>query len=584
MSRFPHLEGLEGLAPTPRREWIPYVSLQRKFETAQPYDDRAWEARAGLDAHLGLGSEAQLDLTLRPDFGQVEVDQAVLNLGTVETFFPEKRPFFLEGMDIFKVPGPTLFYSRRLGRGLEGPGPEQRVRDWPKAAEIAAAAKFTAKYPGGLALGVLGAGLEAARAAVEEAPGAPSHIEIAPYTSAAVARATQALDGRGGYVGVFGSFLRQAGPTGRSAAVGALDGAWKSRDSSTRLEGILAASEAGPKGSPERGSFLKVHGVTAWGGGWNLDANAFTVSKRFNPNDLGYLDRPDRDGFTFDLDRRWDLQRGAFRNPFLRLTYCEFRDRAGRPYLKYWESWGKTESTAEWSAFLGGGVSAETWDDRELRTFQAPVKKYLRVPRNGWLFWGVETPPNTPWSLSFQWNQAWQEGGPKQELSLGQILRPNPRLELRLDAAYTHSQGAWSWLETQGATPIVGRRRLSQLDLNLRAAYAFSPTLTLQAYSQWLAGSWCFRDLHRYVDDDTLAPGATAQGPTTAGDRLWKGNLITRWEFRPGSTLFLVYTHGVWSGEASSTRGGLSPVRDLAWLRHLPSDDAVQVKLSWLFR
>lgn len=316
VSRFHHLEGLENLKPQLRREFIPYVSSLRKFETAQPYDDRKATHRVGFDAHLGLNSHTQLDLTVRPDFGQVEVDQTVLNLTTVETFFPEKRPFFLEGMEIFQVPGARLFYSRRLGKGLYGPeDPTLNIVDWPKAAEIAAAAKYTAKLPGGLALGALGAGMETARATLRTDAGQEYTQERSPYTSAAVVRATQTLDERGSYLGGFASFLRQAGATGRSAGVGALDAVWKSKDRSTSIDGVFAHSEAGPRDRTDSGNFLRVHVLSAWGKGWSLDGNAFTVSRTYNPNDLGYLDRPDRKGFTFDLDHRWDLQRGVFRNP-----------------------------------------------------------------------------------------------------------------------------------------------------------------------------------------------------------------------------------------------------------------------------
>jgi hypothetical protein len=102
-SRFPDLTGLTGLHPPPRREWAPFLTLQRKFETTQVVDDRRWELKGGVDAHLGLSPYSQLDLTARPDFAQVEVDQAVLNLSTYETFFQEKRPFFLEGMELFQA-------------------------------------------------------------------------------------------------------------------------------------------------------------------------------------------------------------------------------------------------------------------------------------------------------------------------------------------------------------------------------------------------------------------------------------------------------------------------------------------------
>lgn len=585
VSRFNHLEGLENLKPQLRREFIPYVSSQRKFETAQPFDDRKATHRVGFDAHLGLNSHAQLDLTVRPDFGQVEVDQTVLNLTTMETFFPEKRPFFLEGMDIFQVPGARLFYSRRLGKGLHGPeDPTLHIVDWPKAAEIAAAAKYTAKLPGGLALGALGAGMETARATLRTDAGQEYTQERSPYTSAAVVRATQTLDERGSYLGGFASFLRQTGTTGRSAGVGALDAVWKSKDRSTSIDGVFAHSEAGPRDRADSGNFLRVHVLSAWGKGWSLDGNAFTVSRTYNPNDLGYLDRPDRKGFTFDLDHRWDLQRGVFRNPTWRFTYCDFQDQAGKPYLRYVESWGKTEFTRDWSLYLGGGVGLPTFDDRELRTERDPVKKYLRMPSNHWGFVGLESPPNLPWVVNVQWNRVWREGGPKHEWQLTQIIKPISRLELRLETAYTTSAGELHWVETQGTTPIVGTRKLSQLDQVVRVAYAFSPTFTVQLFSQWLGANLAFRDLQTYVDDWTLAPGATSTAPLSASDRFWNVNMITRWEFHPGSSLFVVYTHGAYTGELINDRATLSPRRDLAILRHLPSDDVVQVKLSWMFR
>ena len=584
VSQFHHLVGLENLQPPLRREWVPYVSAQRKFETAQPYDDRGWTLRGGFDAHLGLSSHAQVDLTVHPDFGQVEVDQAVINLGTVETLFPEKRPFFLEGMDIFQVPGASLFYSRRLGKGLDGPDPALNTVAWPRAVEIAAAGKFTTKSAGGFSLGVLGASMEVARATLRDGTGTPFQEEVSPYTSAGVVHATQSLDERGSYLGTFASFLREASPTGRTAVVNALDGVWKSKDLSTSLDGVFAHSGAGPRGEVETGNFLRVHLVSAWGRGWSLDGNAFNVTKTFNPNDLGYLNRPDRKGFTFDLDRRWDIQRGVFRNPMWRFTYVDFTDQAGKPYLRTVESWGKVEFTNEWDFFSGGGAAAAIYDDRELRTFEDAEKKYLRIPEGQWAFLGLDSPPNLPWVVNLQWVHVWREGGPKNEFEFNQTYKPLPRLELRSETAYTAVAGEWHWLETQGTTPIVGTRKLSQLDQVIRIAYAFSPTLTMQVFSQWLGASWDFRDLRAYVDDRTLAPGATAIGPLASSVRLWNVNLITRWEFRPGSSLFLVYTHGASTDELINDRASLSPRRDLAIMGHLPSDDIMQVKVSWLFR
>ena len=161
---------------------------------------------------------------------------------------------------------------------------------------------------------------------------------------------------------------------------------------------------------------------------------------------------------------------------------------------------------------------------------------------------------------------------------------------MQLTTSLSRDEGELKWLETPAATPIVGLRRLSQIDQSLRVAYAFNPAFTIQLFSQWLAANWNFRDLQHYVNDQTLAPGLPLDQPpgttpeTAFSYRTWNLNLITRWEFRPGSTFFLVYTHGASTDALINDRASLSPRPDLAILRKLPSDDVIQAKVSWLFR
>ena len=527
VSRFPELTGLEGLNPQPRREYLPYLGLARKFETTRGFDDRRWEGRAGLDARWSLSSHAQVDLSVRPDFGQVEVDQAVLNLGTVETFFPEKRPFFLEGMDIFHVAGPDLFYSRRIGHGLSDPAlnPGESLQDRPTATDITAAAKYTAKYASGTNVGLLGASVEPARATIQDAGGGRFRRELSPLTNFGVIRVQQLVDDRGSYLGGFVSEMRQAGPEGRLAQIQALDGVYKTFDRSGLLEATLSRSQAGPKEARELGWRGRLRAHQEWRSGWSLELQAVNAGRIYNPNDVGYLGRADEQRMYAEVVRRWDHTWGVFRN---------------------WE-WGLGHATAR---------------DQAGHSFQRSL--------------------NT--------SRSWQEGGPSTDARLFQILKPTYALEIQLSTTVTRDEGELKWLETPAATPIVGLRRLSQFDQTLRVAYAFTPHFTVQLFSQWLAATWNFRDLKHYADDRTLALGLPGDQPTgttpqTAFSyRTWNLNLITRWEFRPGSTFFLVYTHGASTDALINDRASLSPRPDLALLRHLPSDDVVQAKISWLFR
>lgn len=592
VSRFPELRGLEGLSPQPRQEYLPYLSTARKFETTRPYDDRRWDHRAGLDARWGLNSHSQVDLSIRPDFGQVEVDQAVLNLSTVETFFPEKRPFFLEGMDIFRVAGPDLFYSRRIGHGLSDPdlNAGERLLDRPNATDISAAAKYTAKYAGGTSVGLLGASVEPARADIQQARGGQVRREISPLTNFGIFRVQQLMDERGSYLGAFASGMRQAGPSGRVAQVQALDGAYNSPDRSSLVEVTLSHSQAGAKDAQDQGWRERFRGVQKWGGGWTAEVQAINSGRAYNPNDVGYLERADERRYFAEIYRTWDQTWGVLRNWELGFSHTAAHDQAGETFLRNYNVWARTDFTNFVSLWGGGGVDVAVEDDRELRTYADPIKKYLARPSLPYANLGFDTPGNRPWYLRVNTSRAWHEGGPSTDATLFQILKPASNVEVQVSTSVTRDEGELKWLDTPVATPIVGLRRLSQLNQTLRVAYAFTPQFTVQIFSQWLAANWDFRDLKHYADDrsldlglpEDLPPGTSPQ--TAFSYRTWNLNLISRWEFRPGSTLFLVYTHGTTTDALINDRASLSPRYDLSILRHLPADDVVQAKVSWLFR
>ncbi|HJW09449.1 MAG TPA: DUF5916 domain-containing protein [Holophagaceae bacterium] len=596
VSRFPDLDGLDGLQPQLRREFIPYLSAARKFETTEPYDDRRWRLHTGLDAHLGLSSFSQVDLSVNPDFGQVEVDQAVLNLSTVETFFPEKRSFFLEGAEIFRVAGPDLFYSRRIGAGLGAPAlaPGESLLDSPLATDISAAAKYTAKYDDGVNVGLLAARVDPAHAVIADAAGAASEREIYPLTAFGALRAQAVLDDRGSYVGGFLSEVHQAGPGGREATVAAVDTVFKSGDLRRVVDATLSHSEAGPKDDPQQGWRGRAHVHQSWEGGWDLDAGAVDAGRSYDPNDLGFLPRADEQSYSLGLSKQWDRSAGPFRNWSWNVWHGAARDQSGQVYSRWIDAGGRTDFTTFWSLWAGAGLNLPVEDDQELRTAQDAVKKYLRRPAVPRANVGFDTAGNRPWYVRASVNRSWFEGGPSTDTNLFQSLKLGPALELQLETGWSRAEGERRWLETQTGpspqegqspgTPVTGLRRLNEFNQTLRLAYAFNPDLSVQLFSQWLEAAWTYRDLASYVDDDTQAPGATAQGPTAFSERLWTLNLITRWAFKPGSSLFVVYTHGAASSALLNDRAALQPVQDLGALRHLPSDDVVQMKLSWMFR
>lgn len=585
VSSFPSLVGLSGLRPQQRREIIPYLTVTGKLATAQPFDDRGLDARAGVDAHLGLGSSSLLDLTFLPDFGQTEVDQVILNLSAIETLFPEKRTFFLDGSELFQVNGAQLFYSRRIGGAAPPPvlGPGEAVVARPQALDILGAAKFTGKYEGGLNVGVLVAETEPAYAEVRTADGATATRALAPTADGGVARVLQQIGSQGSFVGAFSSLYVER-DAGRRAYVGAVDATWKSSDGSAQLDGLGGGSVL------DRGRGTGVTGnaraVKRWGGGWYVTGSGDYASRRFNPNDLGYLESPDHILIDAQTGRQWDRTYGVLRNWGFSISASYGSDHAGRVFN---DSIGGKLSTGfinDWTAYAGGGDSAPYHDDRELRTFFAPVKKYLHHGHEPYLIAGVTTSRQSAWYVLAELSLTHFAGGPTFTATIDQTIHPSSRFELQLITDLIEARGEMHWLETvvddRGDTPIVGVRRLRQLSQILRASYAFTPQLTLQAYAQLLLASWHYRDLASYVDDDTLAPGAMAE-TTSFSANSFNVNGVLRWELSPGSTLYAVYTHGAFDGQVFHRDATLS--RDsLPALLRAPSDDVLQIKLSWMFR
>ena len=581
VSGFPVLAGLSGLRPQGRREIIPYLTANAKLATSQPFDDRGLDARAGVDAHLGLGSSSLLDLTFLPDFGQTEVDQVILNLSTIETLFPEKRTFFLEGSELFQTNGPQLFYSRRIGAGAPALvlGPGEAVLDRPLALDILGAAKLTGKYANGLNVGLLVAETEPAYARVRASDGAVTTRQVAPTTDSSVARVLEQVDSHGSYVGAFSSlYVERDG--GRRSYVGALDGTWKSSDGSAELDALGSTSVLDrDRGT---GEFAIAKAIKRWNAGWYVSGNAEYASRHFDPNDLGYLESPDHVIVHAETGRQWDDTFGALRNWGFVAGASHGQDHSGRAFLDTPQIKLTTGFTNDWTAYVGGGDSLPFYDDRELRAFLEPDKKYLHHGHEPFLIAGFTTARQSAWSVVADLSVSYFGGGPTYTATVTQTIHPSSRFELQLVTDYTDERGEQHWLETQGDTPIVGMRKLRQLSQIVRAAYAFTPNLTLQAYTQVLLASWHYRDLERYVDNDTLAPGATADVTSFSANN-GSVNGVLRWEILPGSTFYAVYTHGAFTDEVFHDDATLSR-RTLSALIHAPSDDVVQVKLAWMFR
>lgn len=207
---FGELKGIKGLKKSQRLEIMPYalgeLSTMKK-EPANPFAStgRNWGGNAGLDAKIGLSSNFTLDLTLNPDFGQVESDPSVMNLTAFETFYEEKRPFFLEGLTIFdyKFDNESLFYSRRIGHtpSVTPASGDSLYVDSPDMTTILSAVKLSGTSSKGLSVGLIQSVTANEFARLSDPAGNITTTKVEPLTNYMVARVTKSYNGANTVVG-----------------------------------------------------------------------------------------------------------------------------------------------------------------------------------------------------------------------------------------------------------------------------------------------------------------------------------------------------------------------------------------------
>jgi hypothetical protein len=228
-ARFGHLTGLRIERSPGGWELMPYVVARaayvRPTQPGSPFQDpSAYKVRTGADVKALLGSSLTLSATINPDFGQVEVDPAVVNLTAYETSFAEKRPFFVEGSGLLgfgglncftcsNVSGMSLFYSRRIGRAPQGSLPfAARYASRPENSPILGAAKLTGRFRSGVEVGALEAVTGAGRSDIVGMDGSELAREVEPLTNYFVGRARRTFPGGNLTLGAIGtSVVRRFG-------------------------------------------------------------------------------------------------------------------------------------------------------------------------------------------------------------------------------------------------------------------------------------------------------------------------------------------------------------------------------------
>ena len=560
-SRFGHLEGIEGIRPQRSVEVLPFALGRGTLSQGDGGNDLF--SSAGVDLRYGLSSNISVNATVNPDFGQVEGDPAVLNLGVFETFLRERRPFFLEGNQIFESPGPfivgigkpsTLFHSRRIGRSpsrFDLPDDSDEV-ERPDNTTILGAAKISGKTAGRTAFGLLNAVTGRERALVDQrltgaetglADTVRRRVEVEPLTNYFIGRVQQDLLTNS----TAGAQLTAVNGRGfEPAYVGAGDMHVKWRDNDYRLYTRLAASRAGQE--DERG--------TGWegalyfqksGGGFGGQAYMDAQSPGFEANDLGYMRRNDRvqagvHVYHQKLDPWWLARRSGFN-----LNFWNHWNFAGERLARgvNFNSWNNLHNY--WGFWMGVSRNLDAVDD--LATRGGPL---MLSPASTWIGMNVWADDRKPVSGRLWSNLRWGRGGDNLGSWVGfnLELRPLSRLSLEIGPGYGYNRDFAQWVENadddgdgEDDRFIFGELESRVLEIGLRGDWAFTPGLSLQLYVQPFVTTGDYgaiKELERPRSYE-FRPYAGLEDNPDFHRRALRSNLVLRWEYRPGSTLFAVW-------------------------------------------
>jgi len=677
-SRFGHIEGIApGRGATRRLEVLPYIvgryqRLQPAPDPGNPfYKERDADTRFGADMKYLLTSNVTLDATINPDFGQVEVDPAVVNLSAFETFFPERRPFFVEGSGTFgfggfncyfcsNVSSLSLFYTRRIGRAPQGPTPQGTTyADSPDASTILGAAKVTGRTGNGFTIGVLDA-VTARENATARVGGQDIDQEVEPLTNYFVGRLKKDFN-RGNLVfgGMMTSVIRatdepllQARLNSHSEALGFdWSARWKNRTYSfvgnmafTNNSGDAAAinrlqlssaryfqrpdRRAGGNGflsdryDPDATTLRGMGGYSRLAkdaGKWLFETALNWRTPGFEANDLAFNTRADYAWMNGNLALSLSRPSKWYRSYFVILgnqreynfdgdrTDTQFHTGAFGQLLNYWQL----------NAFVIRRT--DTYDDRATRG--GPV-----VGRPGNMFYSLFAATDSRKRINFNVNSTLSrtdEGYKSYGIFAGVNVRAASNLSLTFAPSYNFSRGARQYVNTftdPEATAFYGKRYLfadlkqKTLGLDTRMNMTFTPTLTFELFAQPFISSVHFSRFKEFVaprnqairvfgeDVGTVTENRNAQGELESYDidpdgtgpaailnqpnpdfnlRSLRGNAVLRWEYRPGSTLFLVWTRT--SSHFGRLIGDFEFGRDADALFGANSDNIFLVKVNFWF-
>jgi hypothetical protein len=633
---------LAGMSVRPKAdlELRPFVlgSLVRRDPTdVTVQSGLAASASAGLDLRWHLTPDLTLDGTVNPDFTQVEGDELFLNLSNFESFFPEKRPFFVEGAEILETPAPLFFarpfqllYTRRIGRRSPAPALRTdtgaRVVKSPEAATILGATKLVGRVGNSWSIGAMTALAAERDVEVEDASGARHAQLVDPTSLFQVARAKYDFEGGKAHVGFLGTAVSRAESTSlyptdivpgalgprqlcasgadvqrgsrctHDAYAGSVDSLWRSKDGErfVSAQAITSVIRGGPPRALRDGTTIfpgdagyGAQIITARDGGAGLAWNAQYqhASRKLDINDVGFMERQNQHFYYGVLEYRTFQPLGPTLETHLFVETASRISLDGVKLSRRWLTDGFVHYKNFWSSYLEFHYEEPRFDDREVGTGQ-PFER----PGHPGVTAQMSTDKRRAVYVESTLVGDVLPHGELTEGTMRAILRIHPQVEMELTPSFSFTTGETRFAgpgEAPGSLTFANLRATS-FATTARLGVSLTPVLSLQAFGQLFLAAGHYDDFRSLgvegragsadgrIRLGDLTPLAVPSSSPDFRDVSLNVNVVVRWEYSLGSILYCVYNRS----QAPVSNASLDAPAVLSFnaLGRAPATDTLLVK------
>jgi hypothetical protein len=626
VSSFGELTGLRLERAPKRLEVVPYMVADVKTQPGEPgnplINTTDPDASLGVDLKYALRPGLTLTGTINPDFGQVEADPAVVNLSAFETFFSERRPFFVEGGGIFSFDIDCndgncsgLFYSRRIGRSPRGEPdvPDGGYSSAPAQTTILGAAKLTGRI-GEFSVGALNAVTAAEDAIISNGTVQTTRQTIEPLTNYSVVRARREFSNQSalGFMTTFTN--RNLDASTRflpgEAYTGGVDADWR-LGSKYAIRGFLAGSTV--HGDPTAIDELQRNNVhsfqrpdsdnltydptrtamNGYGGSTSVSkiagarmvfsSNVGFKSPGFEINDVGFMQRADQRTMSNWMQIRYDKPSQKWLRSF-------------RYNLNQWAGWNYDGDRLysginvnahamfrnNWATGTGGNINWQPFDDRATR---GGPGVYGNAQRSIWAYLESDQRPAVSLGI-FTFNSTDGKGTTLHDASPNVSYRPSSFLKASVGLHWSQNTDQSQWVEaTDDGRYVFARIYQQTVGIQTRLNYTVTPALSIQLYAEPFVSSGNYTNFKELVDGRSKSYEGRYKPTAYAGNpdfnyRSFRTTNVLRWECKPGSTLFVVWQQG---REDSVEYGNFNFNRDFGAVFDAPAKNVFLVKFAYWF-